>query len=131
FHWTLGFIGHFQKPGHVTPVDYTKLNALYDQFVPQKEFSREQVYWLSASDIASQSGDPPKPVTPFVHTRPMNSKVHTKVWKIKECLTPFEEVIKKRTAPPSNVLYHRVSLEKSNKNVFGHQISRFYQSKSV
>nr|GEX77615.1 hypothetical protein [Tanacetum cinerariifolium] len=22
------------KPGHVTPVDYTKLNALYDQFVP-------------------------------------------------------------------------------------------------
>nr|GFA91727.1 hypothetical protein [Tanacetum cinerariifolium] len=63
-----------QKPGHVTPVDYTKLNALYDQFVPQKELSREQVYWLSASDIASQSSDPPKPMTPFVHTRPVNSK---------------------------------------------------------
>nr|GEW06559.1 reverse transcriptase domain-containing protein [Tanacetum cinerariifolium] len=31
-----------QKPGHVTPVDYTKLNALYDQFVPQKELSKEQ-----------------------------------------------------------------------------------------
>nr|GEZ11508.1 hypothetical protein [Tanacetum cinerariifolium] len=29
-----------QKPGHVTPVDYTKLNALYDQFVPQNELSR-------------------------------------------------------------------------------------------
>nr|GEV15465.1 hypothetical protein [Tanacetum cinerariifolium] len=68
-----------QKPGHVTPVDYTKLNAL----------------------------DPPKPMTPFVYTRPVNSEVHTKVWKIKECLTPFEEVIKKRTAPPSDVLYHR------------------------
>nr|GEV32860.1 hypothetical protein [Tanacetum cinerariifolium] len=26
----------YQKSGHVTPVDYTKLNALYDQFVPQK-----------------------------------------------------------------------------------------------
>nr|GEX36068.1 hypothetical protein [Tanacetum cinerariifolium] len=49
-----------QKPVHVTPVDYTKLNA------------SEQVYWLSASDIASQSSDPPKPVTPFVHTRPVN-----------------------------------------------------------
>nr|GFA49013.1 hypothetical protein [Tanacetum cinerariifolium] len=96
-----------QKPGHVTPVDYTKLNALYDQFVPQKELSREQVYWLSASDISSQSIDPPKPVTPFIYTRLVNSNVHTKVWKIKECLTPFEEVIKKRTAPPSDVLYHR------------------------
>nr|GFA22491.1 hypothetical protein [Tanacetum cinerariifolium] len=95
-----------QKPGHVTPVDYTKLNALYDQFVPQKELSREQVYWVSASDIASQSSDPPTLVTPFVHTHPVNSEVHTKVWKIKECLTPFEKVIKKCTAPPSDVLYH-------------------------
>nr|GEX90625.1 putative reverse transcriptase domain, ribonuclease H-like domain, aspartic peptidase domain protein [Tanacetum cinerariifolium] len=65
-----------QKPGHVTPVDYTKLNALYDQFVPQKELSKEQVYWLSASDIASQSSDPPKRVTPFVHTRPVNSEAN-------------------------------------------------------
>nr|GFB45510.1 hypothetical protein [Tanacetum cinerariifolium] len=63
-----------QKLGHVTPVDYTKLNALYDQFVPQKELSREQVYWLSASDIASQSSDPPKPMTPFVHTHLVNSE---------------------------------------------------------
>nr|GFB31028.1 putative exostosin-like protein [Tanacetum cinerariifolium] len=38
-----------QKPEHVTPVDYTKMNAL-------------------------QSSDPPKPVTPFVHTRPVNSE---------------------------------------------------------
>nr|GFA55208.1 hypothetical protein [Tanacetum cinerariifolium] len=30
-----------QKLGHVTPVDYTKLNALYDQFIPQNELSRE------------------------------------------------------------------------------------------
>nr|GEX00278.1 hypothetical protein [Tanacetum cinerariifolium] len=63
-----------QKPGHVTPVDYTKLNSLNDQFVPQKELSTEQVYWLSASDIASQSSDPLKPVTPFVHTRLVNSE---------------------------------------------------------
>nr|GEZ48368.1 hypothetical protein [Tanacetum cinerariifolium] len=76
------------------------------EFVPQKELSREQVYWLSASDIASQSSNPPKPVTLFVYTHLVNSKVHTKVWKIKEFLTPFEEVIKKRTAPPSDVSYH-------------------------
>nr|GFB83418.1 hypothetical protein [Tanacetum cinerariifolium] len=63
-----------QKPGHITHVDYAKLNALYDQFVPQKELPSEQVYWLSASDIASQSSDPPKPVTPFVYTRLVNSE---------------------------------------------------------
>nr|GFA53326.1 hypothetical protein [Tanacetum cinerariifolium] len=33
-----------------------------------------EVYWLSASDIASQSSDPPKPMTPFVHTRLVNSE---------------------------------------------------------
>nr|GEX22051.1 hypothetical protein [Tanacetum cinerariifolium] len=65
------------------------------------------VYWLSASDIASQSSDLPKPVTPFIHTCSVNSEVHTKVWKIKKCLTSFEEVIKKHIAPPSDVLYHR------------------------
>nr|GEZ81279.1 hypothetical protein [Tanacetum cinerariifolium] len=73
----------------------------------EDKYLEEIVHWLSASDIASQSSDPPKPVTPFVHTRPMNSEVHIKVWNIKECLTPFEEVIKKCTAPPSDVLYHR------------------------
>nr|GFA43136.1 hypothetical protein [Tanacetum cinerariifolium] len=72
-----------QKPGHVTPVDYTKLNALYDQFVPQKELSREHVYWLSTSDIASQSSDPPKPVTPFVHTRPVNSKLKDNITSLR------------------------------------------------
>nr|GFA87128.1 hypothetical protein [Tanacetum cinerariifolium] len=41
------------------------------------------------------------------NTIPYDHKVHTKVWKIKEFLTPFEEVIKKRTAPLSDVSYHR------------------------
>ncbi|GJR29972.1 hypothetical protein Tco_1106204 [Tanacetum coccineum] len=59
-----------QKPRHVKPIDYSKLNALYDQFVPQKELSREQAYWLSATNIASLTSDPPKPVTPFFRTSP-------------------------------------------------------------
>nr|GFA28335.1 hypothetical protein [Tanacetum cinerariifolium] len=79
-----------QKPGHVTPVDYTKLNALYDQFVPQKEPSREQVYWLSASDIASQSSNPPKPVTPFVHTHPVNSKLKDQLQEQDETIRNLE-----------------------------------------
>nr|GFA35379.1 hypothetical protein [Tanacetum cinerariifolium] len=93
------------QPGHAPVMVSDSHETLHET----KELSREQVYWLSASDIASQSGDPPKPVTPFVHTHPVNSEVHTKFWKSKECLTPFEEVIKKRTAAPSDVLYHQLS----------------------
>nr|GEZ76443.1 hypothetical protein [Tanacetum cinerariifolium] len=44
-----------ERQGHALPINYAKLNALYDQFVPQKELSREQVYWLPAAKIASQS----------------------------------------------------------------------------
>nr|GFB34751.1 hypothetical protein [Tanacetum cinerariifolium] len=84
---------------HALPINYVKLNALYDQFVPQKELSREHVYWLPAIEIASQSSTPAYPVAPFVHTRPVKSDVHKKVWKIKECITAFEKIIKERTAP--------------------------------
>nr|GEX50820.1 hypothetical protein [Tanacetum cinerariifolium] len=96
-----------QKQGHVTPVDYTKLNALYDQFVPQKELSkeqelsREQVYWLSTSDIASQSSDPPKLVTLFIYTRPVNSEV--KFQKFKECASS--------NATPSNAIFEITKLK--------------------
>nr|GEU66319.1 hypothetical protein [Tanacetum cinerariifolium] len=67
-----------ERPGHALPINYAKLNALYDQFVPQKELSQEQVYWLPAVEIASQSSTPAKPVAPFVHTRPVKSDVHKK-----------------------------------------------------
>nr|GEV65697.1 hypothetical protein [Tanacetum cinerariifolium] len=67
-----------ERPGHALPINYAKLNALYDQFVPQKELSREQVYWFLAVEIASQSSTPAKHVAPFVHTRPVKSDVHKK-----------------------------------------------------
>ncbi|GKD41137.1 hypothetical protein Tco_1261344 [Tanacetum coccineum] len=44
---------------------YEKLNAL--MFVPQQELSREQAYWLPANERASQTSNPNRPVTPFVH----------------------------------------------------------------
>ncbi|GJW38609.1 hypothetical protein Tco_0064454 [Tanacetum coccineum] len=34
--------------GTIKPINYAELNALYSHFVPQKELSREQVYWLPA-----------------------------------------------------------------------------------
>nr|GFC60751.1 hypothetical protein [Tanacetum cinerariifolium] len=93
-----------ERIGHALPINYAKLNALYDQFIPQKELSREQVYWLPAAEIASQSSTPAKLVAPFVHTRLVKSDVHKKVWKIKECITAFEKIIKERIAPPPSIL---------------------------
>ncbi|GKB71782.1 hypothetical protein Tco_0933194 [Tanacetum coccineum] len=64
-----------EKPGHVRPANgfYDKLNAV--KFVPQTELSYEQVYGLSANEIASNASNPATPVTPFVHNRPPPSQV--------------------------------------------------------
>nr|GEX19625.1 uncharacterized mitochondrial protein AtMg00810-like [Tanacetum cinerariifolium] len=35
---------------------------------------QEQVYWLPAEELATRKSNPPKPVTPFIHTRPAPSK---------------------------------------------------------
>ncbi|GJQ94335.1 hypothetical protein Tco_0005474 [Tanacetum coccineum] len=40
-----------------------------------KELSQEQVYGLSANEIASNASNPATPVTPFVHNRPLYSHV--------------------------------------------------------
>nr|GEW25206.1 hypothetical protein [Tanacetum cinerariifolium] len=65
------------RPGTIKPINYVELNALYSHFVPQKELSREQVYWLPAEELATQKSYPPKPVTMFVHTRLAPSKAFT------------------------------------------------------
>ncbi|GJW51853.1 hypothetical protein Tco_0093204 [Tanacetum coccineum] len=43
-----------ERLGTITPINYAELNALYSHFVPQKELSREQVYWLPAEELATQ-----------------------------------------------------------------------------
>ncbi|GJR36543.1 integrase, catalytic region, zinc finger, CCHC-type containing protein [Tanacetum coccineum] len=87
------------RPGTIKPINYAELNALYSHFVPQKELSREQVYWLPAEELATQNSNPPNPVTPFVHTRPAPSKVRAQLLKLKECFPAFETIIKRRTTP--------------------------------
>nr|GEX30282.1 hypothetical protein [Tanacetum cinerariifolium] len=49
------------RPGIIKPINYAELNALYSHFVPQKELSREQVYWLPTEELATQKSNPPKP----------------------------------------------------------------------
>nr|GEX67803.1 hypothetical protein [Tanacetum cinerariifolium] len=91
------------------------------------EFSREQVYWLPAAEIANQSSTPAKPVAPFVHTRPVKSDVHKKVWKIKECITAFEKIVKERTAPPPSIL-SSYRLWHHTKECFDEQITPFFNN---
>ncbi|GJX07427.1 hypothetical protein Tco_0195359 [Tanacetum coccineum] len=71
-----------EKPGHVRPANgfYDKLNAM--MFVPQKELSREQAYWLPANEIASQASNSDRPVTPFVHKSRPPSQVLASLQKV-------------------------------------------------
>ncbi|GJU66688.1 retrovirus-related pol polyprotein from transposon TNT 1-94 [Tanacetum coccineum] len=86
-----------EKPGHVRPANgfYDKLNAM--MFVPQKELSQEQAYWLSANEIASNASNPATPVTPFVHNRPPPSQVLFHLQKVNAVFHQFEGIINERT----------------------------------
>ncbi|GJW85501.1 retrotransposon protein, putative, ty1-copia subclass [Tanacetum coccineum] len=81
------------------PINYAKLNSLYDTFVPQKQFSREQVYWLLANEVASYNCNQSKPVTNFVRTRLAKSQVNTQLKMLKACFPEFDKVVKDRTTP--------------------------------
>nr|GEU61830.1 hypothetical protein [Tanacetum cinerariifolium] len=79
-----------KKPGHVQPINYDKLNALYSQFVPQKELSCEQVYWQSPANVSP----PTTPVKPFVKPQPAPSQVREKLECIKKTFPGFEKLVK-------------------------------------
>ncbi|GKA22530.1 retrovirus-related pol polyprotein from transposon TNT 1-94 [Tanacetum coccineum] len=86
-----------EKPGHVRPANgfYDKLNAM--MFVPQKELSGDQVYWLSAKEIASQASKPTTPATPFVHKSRPPSQVLASLQKVNAVFHQFEGIINERT----------------------------------
>nr|GFD39490.1 hypothetical protein [Tanacetum cinerariifolium] len=67
------------KPVHPKPL-----------FIPQKELSREQVYWQSPADVST----PATPVKPFVKTRPAPSQVREKLERIKKTFPGFEKLVK-------------------------------------
>ncbi|GJY11181.1 hypothetical protein Tco_0379366 [Tanacetum coccineum] len=73
------------------PINYAKLNSLYDTFVPQKQLSREHVYWLPANEVASYNCNQSKPVTNFVRTRPAKSQVNTQLKMLKACFPEFDK----------------------------------------
>ncbi|GJS37106.1 hypothetical protein Tco_0535488 [Tanacetum coccineum] len=81
-----------EKPGHVRPANgfYEKLNAL--MFVPQQELSREQAYWLPANERASQTSNPNRPVTPYVHKSRPPSQVLASLRNVNAAFPQFEGV---------------------------------------
>ncbi|GJT55769.1 reverse transcriptase domain-containing protein [Tanacetum coccineum] len=73
-----------------SPINYAKLNNLYDTFVPQKELTREHAYWLPANEVASNQS---KPANCFVHTCPVGCQDNSHL-KHKIRFPKFDEVIK-------------------------------------
>ncbi|GJY91786.1 retrovirus-related pol polyprotein from transposon TNT 1-94 [Tanacetum coccineum] len=80
-----------EKPGHVRPKNgfYEKLNAL--MFVPQKDLSGDQAYWLSANEIASQASKSATPATPFVRKSRPPSQVLTSLRNVNAVFPQFED----------------------------------------
>ncbi|GJZ33678.1 hypothetical protein Tco_0579114 [Tanacetum coccineum] len=86
-----------EKLGHVRPANgfYDKLNAM--MFVPQKELSQEQAYWLSANEIASNAVNHATPVTTFcyiVHLQSSSVQFQTGIMMF---FINFEGIINERT----------------------------------
>ncbi|GJT45836.1 retrovirus-related pol polyprotein from transposon TNT 1-94 [Tanacetum coccineum] len=81
-----------EKQGHVRPENgfYEKLNAL--KFVPQKELSGDQAYWLSANEIASQASKSATPGTPFVHKSRPPSQVLASLRNVNAVFPQFEDL---------------------------------------
>ncbi|GJZ58053.1 hypothetical protein Tco_0613547 [Tanacetum coccineum] len=43
-----------EKKVYITPIDYASLNKLYEYFIPQKQLSTEQAFWLPISKTISK-----------------------------------------------------------------------------
>nr|GEU90075.1 hypothetical protein [Tanacetum cinerariifolium] len=85
------------------PIDYEKLNRLYEdfrkRFTPQQEMDDEQAFWLRISNPTSKPFDasPVKIETPM--ELPKASLVNKSLKKLKFHLARFDNVVKIRTTP--------------------------------
>ncbi|GJS38622.1 hypothetical protein Tco_0563665 [Tanacetum coccineum] len=88
------------------PINYAKLNSLYDTFVPQKQLSSEQVYWLPANEVASYNCNQSKPITNF--------GIEDNLFKeVSEYMKIFDELDKEY----DQCVIDKKSLEIENKNL--------------
>ncbi|GJY26155.1 hypothetical protein Tco_0400881 [Tanacetum coccineum] len=101
------------------PINYAKLNSLYDTFVPQKQLSSKQVYWLPANEVVSYNCNQSKPITTFVRTRPTKSQVYTQLKMLKACFPEFEKtkIFDELDKEYDQRVIDKKSLEIENKNL--------------
>ncbi|GJX27637.1 hypothetical protein Tco_0235716 [Tanacetum coccineum] len=97
------------------PINYAKLNSLYDTFVPQKQLSSEQVYWLPANEVASYNSCFPEfdkvvkdRTTPSYITNGEWHFEHTKKCFVEEII-PFYEKLKTHVKGIEDNLFKEVS----------------------
>ncbi|GKA64400.1 hypothetical protein Tco_0764006 [Tanacetum coccineum] len=107
------------------PINYAKLNSLYDTFVPQKQLSSEQVYCLPANEVSSYNCNKSKPITTFVRTRPAKSQVYTQLKMLKACFPEFDKVVKDKTTP--SYIINREWRFEHTKKCFVEEIIPFYE----
>ncbi|GJV93476.1 hypothetical protein Tco_1541289 [Tanacetum coccineum] len=82
-----------QSVFNTKPVDYSKLNKLYEIFYPQTQLSAKKLYW---SSIPSPPVTVSKPKV-FPKKLPSTSEVLRNLNKARDLLTKFDECIKRRT----------------------------------
>ncbi|GJS61877.1 hypothetical protein Tco_0656661 [Tanacetum coccineum] len=82
-----------QNVVNTKPIDYSKLNKLYEIFVPQTQLSAEQLFW---SSIPSPPVTVSKPKV-FPKKLPSTSQVLRNLNNARDLLTKFDECIKRRT----------------------------------
>ncbi|GJX61755.1 hypothetical protein Tco_0294655 [Tanacetum coccineum] len=81
------------------PIDYAKLNKLYEYFVPQKQLSEEQVYLSPVSKPTPfVSVAKPTPTNVFPKKLPTTSMVKVNLQNAKDLMDKFNDCIKNKTS---------------------------------
>ncbi|GJZ12380.1 retrovirus-related pol polyprotein from transposon TNT 1-94 [Tanacetum coccineum] len=115
-----GIDGHIWRQGHVDSSVMNQENDGLSVFIRysllmeakekgDKELSQEQVYGLSANEIASNASNPATPVTPFVHNRPPPSQVLFHLQKVNAVFISIECI---DTSSASNAIFEINKLRK-------------------
>ncbi|GJX35107.1 hypothetical protein Tco_0246664 [Tanacetum coccineum] len=87
-----------QKEHNDKSIDYSKMNKLYEYFVPQKQLSIEQVYWSPVSKLSlPENVTKPIPTQIFPEKLPSTNKVHANLQTTRDLIDKFDACIKKRT----------------------------------
>nr|GEY16081.1 hypothetical protein [Tanacetum cinerariifolium] len=72
---------------------------------------RNKVYWLPAEELATQKSNPPKLVTPFVHTRPAPSKGNSKVIELEAEILKLQQMLAESDKQCSFIQKNHIDLQ--------------------